>query len=593
MQDRHGGGPSAPAARPEPLALLSSVRSQLIRERFLHFGELRARIEAAYPSPGRMPRELADAMKALERMVSSVNLLVTTALATHPLLTLVDLEHFILRTSRDFEGLATFDEAKLGPLHTHPAWQRACPMLTAGAGLSGEEVIRYLVGVMAEQRRRCGTDEEAFSPVAGLDALAATNGLSSYMELGVHLRAETWLTFVMRRAAQAAAKAEKRAKDVVKEEAAKIAFQAYHSALAAEDAAPSTLEAAGSRQQAAGEARPDLSAQLFALPDEGKRFAERFVEQLREWMSAPPSAGMSLTLPPLSKAQRKLVHKLLERDAQLSHLQHCSSGEEPNRVLTISRMRLMHGGDAAAPLPTDAPPGAEEPGAHAAEAELGPSDGEVLACVRGLLDELSYIDAPIDRLAKAELQLLHTFDASTFDALHLPQSSFAAYCSAHSAELEAYLSSSGASGGNALSEAARDFAAALLARLPNAHDAALEEAMRSHFGVGCLKELGWRSMPELRARVQHGGVSRRPCALVLAATQPSSVTSSVPVSRGDAVAAVHALAPLTDVAAGTHWPARYQLHLGSLAAFVAAEDLPVLQVSHGSFVKLEGMRREA
>ena len=99
---------------------MMGVRSLLIRERFLNYGELRRRVEARYPI---LPRSVAEALKALERMVSSVNMLLTAALATHVLLTLADLEQFILTTSKDFEGCTSFDDLKLGPLHTHPEWQ--------------------------------------------------------------------------------------------------------------------------------------------------------------------------------------------------------------------------------------------------------------------------------------------------------------------------------------------------------------------------------------------------------------------------------------------------------------------------------------
>ena len=162
------------------MEFMMGVRSLLIRERFLNYGELRRRVEARCPI---LPRSVAEALKALERMVSSVNMLLTAALATHVLLTLADLEQFILTTSKDFEGCTSFDDLKLGPLHTHPEWQRMCPKSTADSSLRGEEVVRYL----AVNISNAASAHEPFSPTVALDALAVERGFVSHRQLGVYL----------------------------------------------------------------------------------------------------------------------------------------------------------------------------------------------------------------------------------------------------------------------------------------------------------------------------------------------------------------------------------------------------------------------
>jgi hypothetical protein len=106
-----------------------------------------------------------------------------------------------------------------------------------------------------------------------------------------------------------------------------------------------------------------------------------------------------------------------------------------------------------------------------------------------------------------------------------------------------------------------------------------------------MSVLGWRSVSDLRLWLkQHSAVAPNglPCALVIAATYSKlDVSSSVHASREDALALFDALPPLTDVALGMQWQTVHLARLGSLASFLAREKLPIIEVSHGSFVKLE------
>ena len=566
---------------------MMGVRSLLIRERFLNYGELRRRVEARYPI---LPRSVAEALKALERMVSSVNMLLTAALATHVLLTLADLEQFILTTSKDFEGCTSFDDLKLGPLHTHPEWQRICPKSTADSSLRGEEVVRYL----AVNISNAASAHEPFSPTVALDALAVERGFVSHRQLGVYLRAESWITFAVSRAKMVGANAEKKIKRQLASELKKGQNENGPRAQEKVDSSEVALQEAFEAVACA-----DVSLHPTAHPSEGQ-----FWDQLRAWILAPPSAGSTLIFPDLDSTLRKTVYRRIEASEDLINTVHLLTvGPKTDRILILRRgdMDTLLGASKCATKTdkrvddtlADEGIGQLAPPASADEdAEAMPANGDaVLRALQSLLEDLAYVESPGARLAAAEERLLADFDVDLFDELRLAEPTLAAFCRTHCADVDPLLFSAASAVSGGPSASAAEFASAMLTRLPRVRDSVLEYAMRTHFGVDSMSVLGWRSVSDLRLWLkQHSAVAPDglPCALVIAATNSKfDVSSSIHASREDALALFDALPPLTDVALGMQWQTVHLARLGSLASFLVREKLPIIEVSHGSFVKLE------
>jgi len=571
------------------MEFLMGVRSLLIRERFLNYGELRRRVVARYPT---LPRDVAEALKALERMVSSVNMLLTAALATHVLLTLADLEQFILTTSKDFEGCTSFDDLKLGPLHTHPEWQRVCPKSTADSSLRGEEVVRYL----AVKISNSASAHEPFWATVALDALAVERGFVSHRQLGVYLRAESWITFAVSRAKMAAARSEKKLERQLASELKK--GQKVNGPRAQEmvDSSEAALQEAFEAVACA-----DVSLHPTAHPSE-----DQFWDQLRAWILAPPSAGSTLIFPDLDSTLRKTVYRRIEASEDLINTVHLLTvGPKTDRILILRRgdvdtllgtSKCATKNDASYRVDdtlADEGIGQLAPPASAdGDAEAMPANGDaVLRALQSLLEDLAYVESPSARLAAAEERLLDDFDVDLFDELRLAEPTLAAFCRTHCADVDPLLFAAASAVSGGPSASAAQFASAMLTRLPGVRDSALEYAMRTHFGVDSMSVLGWRNVSDLRSWLkQHSAVAPDglPCALVIAATNSKlDVSSSVHASREDALTLFDALPPLTDVALGMQWQTVYLARLGSLASFLVREKLPIIEVSHGSFVKLE------
>ena len=99
------------------------------------------------------------------------------------------------------------------------------------------------------------------------------------------------------------------------------------------------------------------------------------------------------------------------------------------------------------------------------------------------LEDLSYMESPISRLAAAEQQLLEQSGVGVFADLMLAETNLSSFCHTHSAEVEPLLHTTTDVGSGGRS-AALDFALKLLSRTPLVKDGALEQALRAHFGVG-------------------------------------------------------------------------------------------------------------
>ena len=285
-----------------------------------------------------------------------------------------------------------------------------CPSATAGT-LTGEEVVRYLVTQMAAQNKEL---QPKFSPTEELDKLAAADGLASYKELGIFIRAETWVTFCAGCARTAGARAEKIARKEHKK-LLKEAQEAHDETCAASQILLSRLA-------------PSTNS-LVAMTSSGD-WQAHVLQQLLKWASAPVSAGTTLSLPGLNSAERKQVHRLVEMEEALSSLKSSSHNQGDERVLVISRTAPEYNEDVAVSGTSVAP---------VDDGRIDVTEAEALAQLHGMLSDVSYVDSAIARLAAAEQRLLDHFGATMFEDLQLAESSFAAFCNAHSNDLEPLL----------------------------------------------------------------------------------------------------------------------------------------------------------
>ena len=174
------------------------------------------------------PKEVGEAMHALQRVLAAVNTAVAAALGTHNLLTLADLERLVLAGSRDFEGVASFEELKLGPLRCHPLVQRHFPKAALAAaavegkstGLSVAEVMQALAaGVDANWTDDPGAERKPFSMQDALTALALSKGLATAEELPLFMRGSShFVTGMLVRFTAARHRAEKVAGQLIAKE---------------------------------------------------------------------------------------------------------------------------------------------------------------------------------------------------------------------------------------------------------------------------------------------------------------------------------------------------------------------------------------
>ena len=107
------------------LAHFQATRSFFIAQGYLNFSAFQATLLAQYHN--HLPHDVAEALRGLQRMSSSVNSSISVCLATHHCLTLKDVEAWILESCNDFRGLSSFDQICLGPLTKHPAVVQCFP----------------------------------------------------------------------------------------------------------------------------------------------------------------------------------------------------------------------------------------------------------------------------------------------------------------------------------------------------------------------------------------------------------------------------------------------------------------------------------
>ena len=251
----------------------SQARQQLLsgKNSYLDFCQLHNLLQQMQKH---RPKEVAEAMHALQRVLAAVNTAVAAALGTHNLLTLADLERLVLAGSRDFEGVGSFEQLKLGPLRCHPLVQRHFPRaaLTAAAaegksvGLSVAEVMQALAaGVDANWSDDPNAERKPFSMQDALQVLALSKGLASAEELPLFMRGSShFVTGMLVRFTAARHKAESKADQLVAKERQKVVERGKQQGAAAamkllEDEARDKEQARRLALQAAAAAVEDLA----------------------------------------------------------------------------------------------------------------------------------------------------------------------------------------------------------------------------------------------------------------------------------------------------------------------------------------------
>ena len=204
----------------QPLALFNALRQRLLSKGgYLDLAALEQALCRQYEQG--LPREIRDAIGGLQRIASSVNSALTMAFAAHHILTLRDLEAWVLASSRDFEGVASFTQLYLGPLGLHPIVQRHMPRAHEAtvtyphlAALDSIAVVSHIAMAMdgPQQGARSSFQD-------GLDNLTRELGLRDATELPLFIKAETFMTSLMSRCLSAKRRTEQAAERQVAEAA--------------------------------------------------------------------------------------------------------------------------------------------------------------------------------------------------------------------------------------------------------------------------------------------------------------------------------------------------------------------------------------
>ena len=164
-------------------------------------------------------------MFALQRVLAAVNTAVAAAIGTHNLFTLLDLERLVLSGSKDFEGVSSFEQLKLGPLRCHPLVRKEFPRASltvaaaesAAANLTGTEVMQALAAAVdANWTDDPNAERTPFSMDDALQVLARSKGLASVDELPIFMRRSShFVTGMLVRFTAARHRAEKKAEAVI------------------------------------------------------------------------------------------------------------------------------------------------------------------------------------------------------------------------------------------------------------------------------------------------------------------------------------------------------------------------------------------
>ena len=184
----------------EPLALFNAFRQRLLAGgKFLDLVALDQALRRHFGERQRLPTEVHEALGGLQRMMASVSSALTVAFATHHVLTLRDLEAWVLGSSRDFDGVSSFSQLYLGPLSLHPIVLRQMPraheQVLASPQLAALDAMRIVAQVASAMDTDSGRRGGGFCD--GLQALAREMGLRDATELPVFCRGEVRTSYFL------------------------------------------------------------------------------------------------------------------------------------------------------------------------------------------------------------------------------------------------------------------------------------------------------------------------------------------------------------------------------------------------------------
>lgn len=222
----------------------------------------------------------------------------------------------------------------------------------------------------------------------------------------------------------------------------------------------------------------------------------------------------------------------------------------------------------------------------------------VLDHIRSLIAECDIdmdIYSPLLRLAAVEQQLQQQLSIERFEQLDLPEPTFLGFCCANAAQLEVWLPSTSKEASTLRMSSLLFATQCARHELPLSTESGGQRALwhlcQEHFGVVDICELGWASVDELFRYASSGAEAnaRIPtaCGLVTDLNRSGAGCGVLgPMTAEDARLAIHSAPPLEDLAHAIHWKSVFAPELGALSDFLLPSDVPVLESSHGKFVKL-------
>ena len=117
--DRHGASHQQIDDGKEQIKYLQHLRRQTIQQgQFLDYKELESQLHEEFGETKRWSKRLVDHCNSIRRILSTIEISIDAAIATHQLLTLHDLQE-ILMENKDFKELYSFENVKVGSLLHH------------------------------------------------------------------------------------------------------------------------------------------------------------------------------------------------------------------------------------------------------------------------------------------------------------------------------------------------------------------------------------------------------------------------------------------------------------------------------------------
>ena len=595
-----------------------SIRARLTASEFLDYGTLKRELEERVV---RVPREVGDAMYALQRMLQAVNTVITLAVATHYLLTVEMLDELI-RMNRDFTEVASFDELMLGPLHRHPLVCRAFGNMRAPPPRIGVEAIcsalsRALRDAMKAEPGKERVEFRQAATIARTNAfaeLAETHGVP-VEQLGIYLKADGFVLWMWQRLELHHKREVKKAERAVRAEstaALELGTSRRHAEAASEvededddvddpwiHGAPKVLPGPTTPQQ------PTLTVKVL----------RKLQKQLTR-ISGFPGIPV-ITLLHFTNVQRKQLHQLTGRSPQLGY-RTLSTGtrEDGQRMIhllpthaTAEQMSPFHALIAGAvEWKEEEAEGEGHPASLTAGTVTTPAEALdpaiVLDHIRSLCDDLciELLDASVlETIATVERRLLIELNMASFEDLGLQQS-FVGFLSSHAATLEHLLPIAACGEARTIEGPTRQgalvaAAAALLhASSSIVSDAVLSDALMRHFGIPNLQRLGCDDSEGLRRRaLAQDGAAHLPLAvtMLLSNERPMRVPRPLgALDAADALRAVRAAPLLADLGVATRWSAIFEDACGPLGDFLIAQhselvDEMIFEAEHGVYMRVE------